>query len=342
MYKIILLTCLLVLLIIYFVFYKQKVDNYFKSNGIYKKIQNILDSTLFNLIAIILAGLNAYIMLCLGSDEKAAWFKQTFGTSGQYLLDNGGAFVFISIFIAGLYPMFRTFILLKCNDNNYEKKYNNLLKQHDIALKILEQLEKVVVGKRQRFAKASSDFLSTPQPPRHKTVFNRITQPDEQIRLLIESLHDCVNSIYPTEYIKVALAEVKNGVLDNWVCHSPYDTKPRTTIDQLKDPNSTFSKAIAMKKIIIVADTQIEIQKPPNTDIMYIQGNTNPAESWSQVCVPIHSINSNETIFIISIAIKRANVIAPDNEKFLEWLFKFFISRLALEHSLKELKERIS
>lgn len=319
---------------------KVRLDNFLYEHNVYQQIKKFLDSWLLKFIAIVLAAVNGYIMLCLGNEEKSIWFKKTFGIAGNFILDNGGFFVFISIIIAGLYPLFSSFITSRCN--SFEDKYNELLKKYDIVINILEQLERVVIGKRQRFAKASADFLSAPQTPKHKTVFERITQPDDQIKLLIESLNDCIKSIYPNEFSKVALIRIKGGNLDNWVCHSPYNTKPRTTIEQLKDPNSTFSKTLSKKKMVIVADTKIEIQKTSNDDILYIQGNTDPNESWCQVCVPIQSINSNEIIFIISIAIKRANVISAENEKFLEWLFNFFISRLALEHSLKELKEHIS
>ncbi|HEM7769444.1 TPA: hypothetical protein U2L27_001553 [Acinetobacter baumannii] len=335
---IILLVFLFLLLLLYI--FKEKIDLYLKKIDFYYKIKRLIDSLSLKFIALVLAGINGYIMLCLGSEEKAKWFKKIFGVSGTFILDNGGLFVFLSIIIAGLYPWFSSFISSKCND--FENKYYELSKQYDIVLKVLEQIERVVIEKRQRFARASRDFLSAPQTPKHKTVFERITQPDNQIKLLIEALHDCIRSIYPNEFSKVALIKVKDGHLDDWVCHSPYDTKPRTTIAQLKNSNSTFSRTLSTKKMIIVADTQIEIQKPSSGDILYIQGNTDPNESWCQVCVPIQSINSNEIIFIISIAIKRANVISADNEKFLEWLFKFFISRLALEHSLKELKEHIS
>ncbi|MCL6237096.1 hypothetical protein M5F66_01840 [Acinetobacter sp. ANC 5033] len=336
LYFITILAILLLLLIIF----RRKIDNYLLKSEFYEGLQKLLRSNLIKGISIILAASNAYILLCLGNDDRAKEFKSIFGKLGVFILDNGGIFVFISIIVAGIFPWLNSFVSERCND--LESKFKQLTVQYDISLKVLEQLEKVVVQKRQRFAQASSEFRSTPQTPKHKTVFERITQPDNQIQILIESLHDCIKSIYPNEYIKVALVSVKNHCLHDWVCHSPYDTKPRTKIDQLKDPKSTFSRVIALRKMIIVPDTKTEIQKQSTDDIMYIKGNTDPTESWCQVCIPIHSINNNETIFIISIAIKRANVVTLENEKFLEWLFKFFISRLALEHSLKELKEHIS
>lgn len=319
-----------------------KIDPFLHQKNFYIKLNDIFKSIGFKLVLIIVAGFSAYITFCLGNEVAAKGLKKGLGQTGEFLLVNGGWFVFLTIVIPSLYGILSGYITSKCIDNSLQENYDKLSKQYDITIKVLEQLEKVVIEKRQLLALASKEYLSTPQTPNYKTVFIRIAQPEKQIKLLIESLHDCIKSIYPNEFLKVALVRVKNGQLDDWVCHSPYNTTPRTTIDQLKHPDSTFSRVLSMKKMIIVADTQTEIQKQNSSDIMYIQGNTDPSESWCQVCVPIHSINSNEAIFIISIAIKAANVISPENEKFLEWLFKFFISRLALEHSLKEIKERIS
>ncbi|WP_088458342.1 hypothetical protein [Acinetobacter soli] len=333
---------LLIILFIIWLNWDTKIDPFFYEKKFYVKLNALLKSIGFKLIMLLIAGFSAYITFCLGNEGAANSLKKGLGQTGEFLLENGGWFIFLTIIIPSLYGMLNGYIASKCIDNNLEEKYDQLTKQCDITIKVLEQLEKVVIEKRQLLAYAAKDYNSTPQTPKHKTVFDRITQPEKQIKLLIESLHDCVKSIYPNEFLKVALVSVRNGQLDDWICHSPYNTKPRTTIDQLRHVNSTFSRVLSMKKMIIVADTKTEIKKPTGSDTMYIQGNTDPSESWCQVCVPIHSINTNETIFIISIAIKAANVISPENEKFLEWLFKFFISRLALEHSLKEIKERIS
>lgn len=324
------------------IYWDTKIDPFLYQKNFYIKLSGLLKSIGFKFTIILIAGFSAYITFCLGNEGAANGLKKGLGQTGEFFLENGGWFTFLTIVIPSLYGILNSYIASKCVDNSLQENFDQLSKQYDITIKVLEQLEKVVIEKRQLLASASKDYLSTPQTPNYKTVFIRITQPEKQIKLLIESLHDCIKSIYPNEFLKVALVRVKNGQLDDWVCHSPYNTTPRTTIDQLKHPDSTFSRVLSMKKMIIVADTQTEIQRQGGSDIMYIQGNTDPSESWCQVCVPIHSINSNEAIFIISIAIKAANVISPENEKFLEWLFKFFISRLALEHSLKEIKERIS
>ena len=65
-------------------------------------------------------------------------------------------------------------------------------------------------------------------------------------------------------------------------------------------------------------------------------------ENWSQLCYPVKSISSNEVIFIICIGAKKANFFQNTSTSLAsyEWLLNFFSSRLALEHSLAELKEK--
>ena len=316
------------------------LDELFKRRGTYHFINKVINSFIFKSILIFFAALNAYIMLCLGNEDNANKFKSNLGGFATFILDNGGAIVIFSVVSSSLYVLLTSFISDKCDD--YEEKYKDLYNKYDIVINVLEKLENVVVEKRKRFATNAFQFLKAPQTPKHKTVFDKITQPRKQIELLIEALHDCLKNIYPNEIIKVALVEVENAEVKSWVCHSPYDTKPRTAIETLRDPNSTFSKCIEMNKIVIVPNTQKEIKKTNITDRMFIQGKTDPKEIWCQVCAPIHSINNNQIIFIISIAIKKEDTIVENNTEFLEWLLKFFKSRLALEHSLAQLKERIS
>lgn len=319
-----------------------KLDKFFLGIGIYQALKNLLDHWAFKLSIGLLGGFNAYIMFVLGNEGHAKVFKQNFKFIADFVLENAGFIVVATVFIATSYGLLYSFLVKKCD--NIEEKYEDLKKQYDIALVVLGKIEAVVVAKRMRFALFANRYANIPasQKPRLKVIFEGITQPEVQIQLLIESLRDCLNSIYPNETIKVALMRVTDSKIDDWVCHSPYDTKPRTSINVLKNPNSTFSKCIEKNKIIIVPDTQIEIQKQFPADIMFIQGLTDPSEKWCQVCAPIHSINSNDIIYIISIAIKRENVIVQENLSYLEWLLKFFKSRLALEHSLDQLKKKVS
>lgn len=319
-----------------------KLDNLFLDKGVYQVVKKILDHWFLKLLIILLTSFNAYVLFVLGNDKQAEKFKDNFKLPAEFVLNNAGSVVIFTVIFTGIYGLFYAFINKKCS--NLEKQFNDLTEQHRIVLVILEKLETVVVAKRQRFAGIANRYANTPgvQRPKHKTVFDGITRPDVQIQLLIEGLRDCLNSIYQNETIKVALMRVVDSKLDNWVCHSPYDSMPKSTVADLRHPNSTFSMCIAKDKMIIVPDTHKELSKRTTSDIMFVKGKSDTSEKWCQVCAPIHSINTNEIIYIISIAIKRENVIVAENSDYLNWLLKFFKSRLALEHSLDQLKKKVS
>lgn len=303
----------------------------------FTKIKKFLDSGLFKTLYACFGALNAYIALCISTDTYGNSFKTIFGKVGVWIIEFGGGFIFFTVLVASFYPIFYAWI--EKHAENIQQKYEDLSKQYDITLKILEKIEKIVEQKRQRFADLAGKFKTTPQTPTPKTIFTQLTQPEKQMKIIMQSLEDCLKSIYPKEYIKVALMCVKDGKLDSWQCFLPYNARPRTDIVELRNPLSTISRCLNDKKIKIVADTQLELKKTDPNDMLYIQGNTGKDESWCQLCYPVISINTNEVIFIISLAIKRANVFNASGQEYLEWLLGFFESRLALEHSLKELKE---
>lgn len=317
----------------------KNIDNFFLRKRVYLFLKHVLDHWVFKTILILLVGLNAYIMFVLGNDDNANYFKENFKFFYDIVFNNAGKIVIISSIVMASYNILLSFLTKKSED--LQGKYNALNKKYDIAIQVLENIESVVAAKRTCYAEVVEQHLNTPHTPKIRTIFNKIVLPNEQIQLLINSLRTCLMGIYPNEYIKIALVEVKNSQIQSWVCHSPYDTRPRTHIDVLKDSNSTFSKCIEKRKIVIIPSTQTEIKKTSINDRMFIQGNTDPDEEWCQVCTPVKSITTNEIIFIISIAIKRENVILKENEVFLTWVLKHFESRLALEHSLSQLKGRV-
>ncbi|WP_353172496.1 hypothetical protein [Acinetobacter rudis] len=319
-----------------------KLDPIHPNSGFYVKLKKILEHGGTNVLIIIFTALNTFVIFILGNESQAKKLTNNFKWLAEFVLENGSAIVICSVLLSGLYSLLVNHVNKKCSDSEQELK--ELRKQHTIALVVLEKIEQVVVKKRIRFAEFAKTYANTPdvQTPKHKKIFDGITQPEQQTELLIEALRDCLIAIYPNETIKVALMKVKNSQVDDWVCHSPYDTKPRTSIKELRNVNSTFSKCIEGNKLIIIPNTQIELKKTSSSDIMYVSGQSDSSEVWCQVCAPVHSINSNEIIYIISIAIQRENVIVDSNMSYLNWLLGFFKSRLALEHSLDQLKKRIS
>lgn len=316
------------------------IDSWLFEKGIYLALKEILEHWLFKLFVVALTAINAYILLIIGSDADADKFKTNFKFLADILFNNTGTIVSLSMAVTGMYVFLKDFLNNRCE--NIQQKYIDLDSKYDIAVKILVQLNDVVAKKRQLLADTTRDHLNTPQAPSAKTIFTKIIQPKAQIDKLIEALRDCLLAIYKGDTIKVVLVGVKDSSLDGWVSHTPYDMGPKTDISVLRNESSTLSRCIQTGKMVIVPNTQIEIQKQDNADKMFVQGKTNPLEKWCQVCAPIHSINNpNEIIYIVSIAIKRENAIQEENAAFLGWMLDFFKTRLALEHSHMQLKGRV-
>lgn len=307
-----------------------------------KFTKEFLDSNKFKLIAVVFTAFNAYVLFCISTDKYTEDFKSKFGTIGDFFITNASWFVFFSVLAAGIIQII--YALASRYADNIEDKFleledshTRLKAKHAISVKVLETIDKIVVQKRHRFAETCRNFREQTQI-NAKTIFTNITRPDLQIRAIIEGLEACLKSTYPDDYIKIALMRVKDNKLDDWELFYPLDTRAKSTITELSVPTSTISRALNLKKMVIVSDVIKETEKADPMDMMYVPAHTDLSDNWCQLCYPVTSITNNKVVFIISIAIKRENVFTKDNESFLKWLLKFFDTRLALEHSLQELK----
>lgn len=296
------------------------------------KLNEFFKSRLYKFIVALVVAVNGYLLFALSSDDQKLALQTNLGKVGGGIVDYSGIIVFISIFLGGLISIFLGWLQEKVDKKNVIDRF---------AVVLLETIESVVEEKRKRFAEAVHDLLqNNANQPTASTVFKNITQPEKQVKNIIKALEVCYKTLYPKVYFKIALMEVENSNLKGWAYFLPYRARPNTPIDELKRSESAISQALVTKEIVIVEDVQKELKK--SVGKKYIKGSTKSNENWSQLCYPIKSITSNEVIFIICIAAKEANFFY-DKEEFLDsykWLLDFFSSRLALEHSLAELKEK--
>ena len=295
-------------------------------------LYNFVKSKTFKIITVFVIAINGYLLFCFGSDDQQKWLKSYFGTFGELVVSSSGWIVFISLLLSGIFPILVSWLQEKFEKENLNSSY---------ALVLLETIESVVEEKRKRFASAVQTLTNNgSSSPTCSKVFNTITQPNKQIECILEALELCFKELYPKEYFKIALMSVESNILKDWVYFLPYTAKPNTDINDLRHSDSTISHALRSKTLIVVEDVQKELAKLNNKK--YIKGSTKDNENWSQLCYPVKSISSNDVIFIICIGAKKANFFQnnPTSLASYEWLLSFFSSRLALEHSLAELKEK--
>ncbi|WP_347455338.1 hypothetical protein [Acinetobacter thermotolerans] len=296
------------------------------------QLNEFFKSRFYRFLVALVVAINGYLVFALGSDEQKLNLQVNLGKVGGWIVEWSGTFIFLSILIGGIITIFIAWLQEKVDEKNILDRF---------AVVLLATIETVVEEKRKRFATAVENLLQNgTNQPTASTVFKNITQPEKQIQSIIKALEACYKTLYPKIYFKIALMEVENHTLKKWAYFLPYTARPNTSIDELKSPESAISQALASKSIVVVEDVQKELTKTQNKK--YIKGSTKSHENWSQLCYPIRSITSNEVIFIICIAAKEANFFHNDQESLrsYEWLLDFFSSRLALEHSLAELKEK--
>ena len=298
----------------------------------WEHVHHFINGIVFKIFSVVIIAVNAYLIYCFGNDNEKKFLVEVWGKVGELLINYSGFIVFSSVLIGGLLPIVQSYLQKKKDSQNITNSFSLIL---------LETIETVVEGKRKRFARAVNNLLqSSTTVPTCSKVFKTITKPDLQIEALLSALELFFKKKYPDIVFKIALMGIQNNSIDKWVHFLPYTARPNTDINELKSQDSTISHALNTKRIVIVEDVQKELLK--NDNKKYIKGSTQSNENWSQLCYPVKSITSNEVIFVICIGAKKSNFF-QDNPKSItsyEWLLSFFSSRLALEHSLSELKDK--
>lgn len=298
----------------------------------WERLHHFLNGTTFKITSVVMVAINAYLIYCFGNENEKNFLIEVWGKAGTLLVNFSGTIVFLSVLIGGLLPILQSYLQRKKDSQNIINSFSLIL---------LETIETVVEGKRKRFARAVNNLLQNSSTvPTCSKVFKTITKPDLQIEALLSALELFFKKKYPDIFFKIALMGIQNNTIKDWVHFLPYTARPNTDINDLKSEDSTISHALKTRRIVIVEDVQKELLRTDNKK--YIKGSTQLDENWSQLCYPVKSITSNDVIFVICIGAKKSNFF-QDNPKSItsyEWLLSFFSSRLALEHSLSELKDK--
>lgn len=302
------------------------------SHQSYTKIYKFLDAWYITAFNLILFGCYSLIVAAYSNTPLQDSFKQY--VLGNWLMENPFTVVSIGVISAIVYKILYMVIKSKSESNKFHR--------NKIATELLVTIDRVVASKRQRFADAVNVYLrdKTEKYTTHQ-VFKKITQPDEQIRLLIESLDTFFRYNYKITF-KIGLMRLnKNEEIDDWEQYFPLYNHPKTSLTDLRHPTSTISRCIKSKDLEIISDVrkQIKKQKKQNPNVnLYIKGSTSEKEDWSQLCFPIRSISTKQVIYVITIAAKERAFFKEEEKDDYKWILDHIGNRLAIEHSLKELK----
>lgn len=210
----------------------------------------------------------------------------------------------------------------------------------DDILVILKSIGIVVGDKMKRFSnKARSITSNTTINPQQ--IFFELTQPEQQISLLISALRTSIEHIDQTNsFFRVGLLLIKNDEPYEWAFFDPAERPPRTTAVELSHPGSTVMRSIKAKSPILVEDIAKELNIKNKEKRRFLKCYTLEGEDGSQLCYPIIHPATNKVEYVITIAGNKRLSLEEKHLPLYTWLIDHYAMRVSLEHSLLLIKEK--
>ncbi|MFP5223275.1 MAG: hypothetical protein ACLGSA_13370 [Acidobacteriota bacterium] len=212
-----------------------------------------------------------------------------------------------------------------------EKGLLTFLKQLDVPVeykldRFSQKISKLTDEKEKR--KPSSSFV--------KSLFLDITQPEKQIKTIIESIWGYYSAIDTTNSnFKVVLFFFEEELVQDPMFYYPRHCAPCTPIDILKDPKSAVMVAAKTGHPVIIED----INKSPKEVIFVRQ--EGDGRTGSIMCFPILINHVNKPKMILSIFTETPGYFRRSNQKIYEFVLKPFKKRLVIEYCLLFLKKTV-
>ncbi|WP_153001057.1 hypothetical protein [Thiomicrospira sp. XS5] len=216
------------------------------------------------------------------------------------------------------------------------KKYaeKQEINSEDYLIALIQVLDKVVEEKVNRF----KNCLQDTSIQQKSEIFEKITQPENQLRYLNDAILGVFQQIIPNKEINVSLLEVENQTPKRMLFWKPEHPAPTTSIEKLSNPNSTAMHCITNKKITIVENTEKEIKKPHNKK--YVSNSSTDVEEKSILCYPVFDEVNLEVAYVINIVVNGSKSISLEHKDLYKYVLQKIVTRMELEHILKLLKER--
>lgn len=216
------------------------------------------------------------------------------------------------------------------------------LSREDLSV-ILESLNEVVRDKSKRFSDCAKRLNATDLPHQvaHRA-FHQITQPTQQIGLLVSALRAAFNFIDKTSAsYRVGLLIIVDGKPVNWGFFDPIEPQPRTSAEELQHRGTTVMHCIKQKVPVLVEDIQAELRKP-KSNRRYVKFYTREGEHGSLLCVPVMSpVRHGVVEYVITISGNRKDCLQERHLPLYEWIITHYSMRVGLERSLMLIKEGV-
>jgi hypothetical protein len=210
----------------------------------------------------------------------------------------------------------------------------------------------VIVGKKlDRFGKICRKILEERQDA--ETTFFDLTQPDEQIREIVQQVWVAVRKLLELEDLEVVLVEVRGGRLKEYNCYFPPALRPSETL--LVTRGTFFQSIVRTGKFQAIpnvekflrrraAEENRSKKRKRHHEPNYVAtGGDAPASAGGSIVgIPIHHGHLEGVVYVMTFRTGEPDVLDKGFEKKFAEMLRVFTDRIVLEHSLKVVKNHVS
>lgn len=194
----------------------------------------------------------------------------------------------------------------------------------ELRARISEGLNNVVNSKADRFR---ATYLKTKNSNvADKLIFNEITQPILQVKILSENLLVIFRDVIKSNDIKLTAINCKDNQMVNFVFHS--DFEPNVSVSELNSNNSVAKKCITSKKSILYSNVDQNMES-------FYKGESNIGSIY---CYPIH--HSKEINFVLSFSSPNQNDLKKEYKRLYDDIISEFKNRYLIEWYLNHIKNK--
>lgn len=213
--------------------------------------------------------------------------------------------------------------------------------------------EHVVSRKSKRFGeklrRLASDMVdkckSVPTVSCARDVFMTITDPKQQFDVLILTLYQYFENTKKNSRsrISVNLAQMGDVHILDFLVTYPQDRAPKTRIEELRKPSSSFSRAKKNEAMVLVESTLAESKKTKGESNFLSTIKHSEEKDSSLICYPvIDSGAKNRVPYVICVYVNSGGFFCSKFRDKYEIILSTFATRILLEHRLLRIKEILS
>lgn len=207
---------------------------------------------------------------------------------------------------------------------------------------LLNTLEKIVSFKAKRFGKVAGELNKGAQPNDSMSVFRRITQPDQQVALLVQSVYTFYDAI-DRDGVAFRVSLVQMDGADNpqdWYYYYPESDPPRISLQELGAEDSALKYCINKCSIVVIEDLAKEAAK--KKDRHYIPNAGDSVVDGSLICYPILHHYTDSKPYVLTIVADKKTYFCNEKKDLYKWTLDHFAVRIGLEHSLSVIKDKVN